>query len=65
MRETEVVLLWNLPTLAHFTAYLQDADGTAARAWRRRARAWRVDHRETLLVASPWCVHHPDWRATE
>jgi hypothetical protein len=64
MRETEVVLLGNLPTLGHFTAYLRDADGTAARAWRRRVGAWRVDRRETLLVASPWCVHHPDWHAT-
>lgn len=64
MRETEVVLLWNLPSFRHFTDYLRDADGTVARAWRRRVRAWRVDCRETLLVASPWCVHHPDWRAT-
>ena len=31
------------------------------RAWQERARAWRVDYRETLLVPSIWCVTHPDW----
>jgi hypothetical protein len=63
MRDTEVVLLWNLPTFAHFTSYLREAEGKAARAWRKTARTWCVDRRETLLVPSPWCVHHPDWRA--
>jgi hypothetical protein len=60
MRETEVVLLWNLPTFAHLTTYLAEGDGTAERAWARAARAWRSDFRETLLVPSPWCVHHLD-----
>jgi hypothetical protein len=62
MRETEVLLLWNVPTFEQFTRYVHDADGTAGRAWRQAARVWRVDYRETLLVPSPWCVHHPDWR---
>lgn len=64
MRETEVVLLWNAPTFADAIAYLRDAEGKAGRAWRKTARAWRVDYRETLLVPSPWCVHHPDGPAT-
>jgi hypothetical protein len=65
MRDTEVVLLWNAPTLAHFTRYLGEADGRTARAWRQMTSVWRTDHRETLLVPSPWCVHHPDWRAND
>jgi hypothetical protein len=64
MRETEVVLLWNLPTFPHLTDYLASAGDRTERAWRATARRWRVDVRETLLVPSPWCVHHPDWRAT-
>lgn len=63
MRDTEAVLLWALPTLRAFTAELsaraRDDDG---RAWAERARTWRVDFRETLLVPSQWCVVHPAWR---
>ena len=64
MRDTEAVLLWCLPTLADFTRYLAELrSGAQARAWTERARAWRTDYRETLLVPSQWCVMHPDWKA--
>lgn len=64
MRETEAVLLWCLPTLRDFTAYLRDrATDRECRAWAETARAWRTDYRETLLVPSRWCVVHPSWRA--
>ena len=63
MRDTEAILLWNVPTWEHFTQYLHSAEtGRSERAWHAAARRWRVDYRETLLVASPWCVQHPDWR---
>lgn len=62
MRDTEAVLLWNVPTWRHFTDYLQAAETNRSdRTWHGAARRWRVDHRETLLVASPWCVQHEDW----
>ncbi len=63
MRDTEAVALWSLPTFAALTTHLGTLDAdAAARDWRERARAWRVDYRETLLVPSIWCVTHPDWR---
>jgi hypothetical protein len=62
MRETESVVLWNVPTFGHFTEYLRDVETSRAeRTWRASVRRWRVDHRETLLVASRWCVQHPEW----
>lgn len=62
MRDTEAILLWNVPTWAHFTRYLDAAQTSPSeRAWHAAARRWRADYRETLLVASPWCVQHPDW----
>jgi hypothetical protein len=62
MRDTEAVLLWNVPTWAHFTAHLAAAETSRGeRAWHATARRWRVEYRETLLVASPWCVQHEDW----
>jgi hypothetical protein len=62
MRDTEAVLLWALPTLRDYTRHLEDF-WTAAetRAWAERARTWRVDYRETLLIPSRWCVMHPEW----
>jgi hypothetical protein len=63
MRDTEVVLLWNVPSWEAFTAYLGDVEPSRqGHAWHAAARRWRRDYRETLLVASPWCVQHPDWR---
>ena len=63
MRDTEVVLLWSLPTLRHFTDYLKDAAvAPDVVRWTDTAREWRTDYRETLLVPSQWCVTHPDWR---
>jgi len=62
MRDTEAVVLWNVPTWAHFTEYLAAVETRRSeRAWQTAARRWRVDYRETLLVASPWCVQHEDW----
>jgi hypothetical protein len=63
MRDTEAVLLWCLPTLTDFTRHLADFwSGRETRSWAERARAWRTDYRETLLVPSVWCVMHPEWR---
>ena len=63
MRDTEAVLLWCLPTLADFTRHLSDVrTAPESRSWLERARTWRTDYRETLLVPSPWCVMHPDWQ---
>jgi len=63
MREAEVILHWNVPDYAVFTDYLRDVEqGRAEQTWRRAARRWRADFRETLLVASPWCVQHAAWR---
>jgi len=62
MRDTEAVLLWCLPTLRDYTRHLADfATSTKTRTWAERARRWRTDYRETLLVPSVWCVMHPDW----
>jgi hypothetical protein len=58
MRDTEAVVLWSLPTFAHFTRHVSAAE---TRRWTETARAWRTDYRETLLVPSVWCVMHPDW----
>src|SRR5207247_1347067 len=64
MRDTEAVLLWSLPTLAHYTRHLSDfASAPETREWTTKARLWRTDYRETLLVPSPWCVMHPEWKA--
>ncbi len=64
MRDTEVVLLWCLPDFAALTCHLGDPTLAAeARTWAERAREWRTDYRETLLVPSPWCVTHHDWGA--
>jgi hypothetical protein len=63
MRDTEAVLLWTLPTLADFTRHLAHlASAPETRAWADRARTWRTDYRETLLIPSIWCVTHPGWR---
>jgi len=63
MRDTEAVLLWCLPALADFTRHLSERRSAhAERDWAERARAWRVDFRETLLIPSIWCVMHPDWK---
>ena len=63
MRESEAVLLWCLPTLADFTRHLSDVrTAPETRGWVDRARTWRIDYRETLLVPSRWCVMHPGWR---
>ena len=63
MRDTEAVLLWSLPTLTDFTRYLADfSTASDTRGWAERARAWRTDYRETLLIPSVWCVTHPDWK---
>ena len=63
MRDTEAVLLWCLPTLGHYIRHLSDfASAAETRAWATEARRWRTDYRETLLVPSPWCVMHPDWK---
>jgi len=63
MRDTEAVLLWCLPTLADYTRHLSDfASGRETREWATKARLWRTDYRETLLVPSPWCVMHPEWK---
>ena len=65
MRDTEAVVLWCLPTFGDFTRHLGTLGADrATRAWLERAREWRVDYRETLLVPSVWCVTHPDWRET-
>ena len=62
MRDTEAVVLWSLPSFAALTGHLGTLEADpAVRSWRERARAWRVDYRETLLVPSIWCVTHPDW----
>jgi hypothetical protein len=63
MRDTEAVVLWCLPSFADLTRHLGTlgADRTT-RDWLERAREWRLDYRETLLVPSVWCVTHPDWR---
>ncbi len=63
MRDTEAVLLWVLPTVRDFTRHLADFwTATETRAWAERARTWRTDYRETLLIPSVWCVVHPEWR---
>jgi len=63
MRDTEAVVLWCLPSFADLTRHLGTlgADRSAC-DWLERAREWRLDYRETLLVPSIWCVTHPDWR---
>jgi hypothetical protein len=63
MRDTEVVLLWCLPTLRDLTRHLADFGRTPeTRVWTETARTWRTDYRETLLIPSQWCAVHPDWR---
>jgi hypothetical protein len=63
MRDTEAILLWSLPTLADYVRHLSDfARAQETREWSTRARLWRTDYRETLLVPSLWCVLHPEWR---
>jgi len=63
MRDTEAVLLWSLPTFAHYTRHLADyAFSRETQSWAEWARKWRTDYRETLLVPSPWCIVHPDFR---
>jgi NIPSNAP protein len=65
MRDTEAVLLWSLPDFATYTRHVATvARDRAVRRWTEYARTWRIDHRETLLVPSIWCVTHPDWRET-
>ncbi|HZR83552.1 MAG TPA: hypothetical protein VFD92_20830 [Candidatus Binatia bacterium] len=62
MRDTEAVLLWSFPTFRDYTRHLSDfATARATRSWSDRARKWRLDYRETLLVPSPWCIMHPDF----
>jgi hypothetical protein len=63
MRDTEAVVLWCLPAFTDLTRHLGTLGADpATRDWLERAREWRVDYRETLLVPSVWCVTHPDWR---
>jgi NIPSNAP protein len=63
MRDTEAMLLWNVPDFAVLTRHLATfARDRAVRRWMEHAHTWRVDYRETLLVPSVWCVTHPDWR---
>jgi hypothetical protein len=63
MRDTEVVLLWSLPTFADFARHMHDVrTARETRRWLDAARTWRTDYRETLLVPSVWCVMHPEWR---
>src|SRR5262249_47544716 len=63
MGDTEAVVLWCLPSFADLTRHLGTlgADRSAC-DWLERAREWRLDYRETLLVPSIWCVTPPDWR---
>jgi hypothetical protein len=62
MCDTEVVLLWCLPTVRDFTRHLADfTTAPETRAWGETARAWRTEYRETLLIPSRWCVLHPEW----
>jgi hypothetical protein len=62
MRDTEAMLLWGFATLRDYSRHLSQvgSDGEMRR-WAARAREWRTDYRETLLVPSRWCVVHPDW----
>jgi len=63
MRDTEAVLLWSLPTVTDFARHLADFwSARETRSWAERAREWRTDYRETLLIPSAWCVMHPEWR---
>lgn len=63
MRDDEAVLLWCLPGFRQFTRHLSDMrTSRTTRRWSERARRTRVSYRETLLVPSPWCVVHPDFR---
>ena len=62
MRDTEAVLLWCLPTLGDYVRHLSDfATARETREWNAKARVWRTDYRETLLIPSVWCVMHPEW----
>jgi hypothetical protein len=65
LRDTEAVLLWGAADFATLTRLLaaRATDPEVAR-WHETARTWRVDHRETLLVANRWCVGHPGWTAS-
>jgi hypothetical protein len=63
MRDTEAVLLWSFPTFAAYTRHLSDYGfARETQSWAEWARKWRTDYRETLLVPSPWCIVHPDFR---
>jgi hypothetical protein len=63
MRDTGAVVLWCLPELRHYTRHLSNwRAAPETRAWAERARTWRTDYRETLLVPSVWCVMHPEWK---
>ncbi len=65
MRDTEAVLLWSLPGFTELTRHLADVERSReGRRWHERARTWRTDYRETLLVPSVWCITHPDWQPT-
>lgn len=65
MRDTEAVLLWSLPDFAALTRHLCDVERSReGRHWHERARTWRTDYRETLLVPSVWCITHPDFDPT-
>jgi NIPSNAP len=62
MRDTEAVLLWSIPGFRDYTRHLSDFwTARDVRAWSERARKWRLDYRETLLVPSAWCITHPDF----
>lgn len=61
MRDTEAVLIWSLPGFRTLTDHLGSLGADAAsRRWLARARGFRTDWRETVLVPSAWCVTHPD-----
>ena len=63
MRDDEAVLLWCLPGFGQLTRHLSDLRSCkTTKRWAERARRWRTSYRETVLVPSPWCVVHPDFR---
>jgi hypothetical protein len=49
--------------LGDYVRHLSDfATARETREWTAKARLWRTDYRETLLIPSLWCVMHPEWK---